>query len=126
MVNKQLVKDSLGWGLVLWLVGYILGFVFFFVLPPALIGWGIMPIGVVITVWVLIRVKSQDFGHYFVLAIVWTVMAIVLDYLFIVQALKPTDGYYKLDVFVYYTFTFALPLIVYGWKKTQARRSENV
>ncbi len=125
-MNKQLVKDSLGWGFLLWLVGYILGFVFFFAVPPSLIGWVIMPIGVIITVWVLFKIKSQNFEHYLILAIVWAVMAIVLDYLFIVQVLKPVDGYYKLDVYVYYALTFALPLVVYAWKNLQIRGGKSV
>ncbi len=127
MMNKQLVKDSLGWGFLLWLVGYILGFVLFFAVPPSLIGWVIMPIGVIITLWVLFnKIKSQDFRHYLILAIAWTVIAVVFDFLFIVQALKPTDGYYKLDVYVYYALTCALPLIVYGWKNSQFRGGRNV
>jgi len=36
---KLLVKDSLGWGFLLWLVGYILGIALFFVIPSDLIGW---------------------------------------------------------------------------------------
>ena len=117
-MNKQLAKDSLGWGFVLWLIGYILGFALFFALPPSLLGWVIMPIGTIITLWVLFRkVKCEDFSHYLILAVVWTVIAIVFDYLFLVKALKPADGYYKLDVYVYYTLTFSLPLVVYWWKK---------
>ncbi len=54
-MNKQLAKDSLGWGFVLWLIGYILGIVLFFALPPSLIGWAILPIGVMITFWVLFK-----------------------------------------------------------------------
>jgi uncharacterized membrane protein len=117
-MNKQLIKDLLGWGIVLWLIGYILGFAFFFILPPPLIGWVIMPIGVVITFWVLLnKVKSEDFGYYLIIAIFWTVMAVILDYLFIVKALNPVDGYYKPDVYLYYALTFIIPLIVGWWKK---------
>jgi len=29
MMSKQLLKDSLGWGLILWFIGYIMGIVFF-------------------------------------------------------------------------------------------------
>ena len=117
-MNKQLIKDALGWGIGLWLIGYILGFAFFFILPPALLGWIIMPIGAVITIWVLIKkVKSQDFRYYLILAIFWMAIAIVFDYLFIVKALKPADGYYKLDVYLYYILTFIIPLIVGWWKK---------
>ncbi len=120
MINKQLVKDSLGWGFVLWLIGYILGFVFFFALPPSLIGWVILPIGVIITFWVLFKkVKGENFRHYLILAVLWTAIAVIFDYLFIVKALNPADGYYKLDVYIYYALTFALPLIVYWWKKSR-------
>lgn len=119
-MDKQLAKDALGWGFVLWLIGYILGFALFFVIPPALIGWVILPIGIVITLWVLFkRVKSENFRHYLVLAIVWTVIAVVFDYVFIVKALEPADGYYKLDVYIYYVLTFALPLFAYWWKRNQ-------
>ena len=52
-MNKQFLKDSLGWEFVLWLVGYVLGIILFFVLPTSLIGWVITPIGVIITFWVL-------------------------------------------------------------------------
>lgn len=120
MLNKQLVKESFGWGFVLWFIGYILGFVLFFALPPSLIGWVIMPIGIMITFWVLFKkVKSENLRHYLILAVIWTVIAVVLDYLFIVKLLKPADGYYKLDVYFYYVLTFALPLIVYRWKNSK-------
>ncbi len=119
-MNKQLLKDSLGWGFVLWLIGYVLGIVLFFVLPPSLLGWVIMPIGVIITLWVLLRrVKSDARQYYVVLAVVWTVMAVAFDYLFIVQALHPADGYYKLDVYLYYALTFIIPVIVGWWKGTR-------
>ena len=50
-MNRQLLKDSFGWGFILWLIGYVLGIVLFFVLPSSLIRWVIMPIGLVITLW---------------------------------------------------------------------------
>ncbi|HWR57330.1 MAG TPA: hypothetical protein VN328_00455 [Thermodesulfovibrionales bacterium] len=121
MIDKQLAKKSLGWGFILWLIGYILGIVLFFAVPVSLIGWFILPIGVVITVWVLFkRVESTDFRHYLVLAVVWTLIAVAFDYLFVVKVLQPADGYYKLDVYVYYALTFALPLIAYWRKKSNA------
>ena len=118
-MNKQLLKDSLGWGFILWLIGYLLGFVFFFVLPTSLIGWAIMPIGLAITLWVLLKkVNSESFEYFLILAVIWTAIAVAFDYLFIVKTLKPADGYYKLDVYLYYTLTFISPLIV-GWLKKQ-------
>ncbi|MGA9099670.1 MAG: hypothetical protein WB392_12145 [Methanotrichaceae archaeon] len=117
-MNKQLLKDSLGWGIALWLIGYSLGFIFFFVLPVSMIGWAIMSIILVITFWVLLKkVNENAFGYYCILAVIWTVIAVVFDYLFIVKALNPADGYYKLDVYLYYALTFLSPFIIGWWKK---------
>jgi uncharacterized membrane protein len=122
MNNKQLLKDTIGWGFILWLIGYILGILLFFVLPASLIGWVITPIGVIITLWVLVKkVKSEDFPYYLWLAIAWTVIAVVCDYFLIVKAFKPADGYYKPDVYLYYALTFIMPLIVGWWKKSKLK-----
>jgi hypothetical protein len=117
-MNKQLLKDSLGWGFILWLIGYVLGIILFFVLPASSIGWFILPVGLIITLWVLLKkIKGGTLQYYLMLAAVWTVIAIVLDYLLIVKALNPADGYYKLDVYLYYALTFIIPIII-GWWKT--------
>jgi hypothetical protein len=120
-MNRQLLKDSFGWGFVLWVIGYLLGIVLFFVVPAPLIGWVIMPIGLVITLWVLMKkVKLNLLQHFVILAGVWTVIAVVLDYVFIVTAFSPPDGYYKLDVYLYYVLAFTTPLAVGCWKKSRA------
>jgi hypothetical protein len=116
-MTKHLLKDALGWGVALWLIGYALGFILFAVVPPSMIGWVIMPIGIILTLWVLIKkVNGNSFRYYLIVAIAWTAIAVAFDYLFLVKALKPADGYYKLDVYLYYALTFALPPIV-GWRK---------
>jgi len=116
-MTKQFLKDSLGWGFMLWLIGYALGILFFAVVPPAMIGYVISPIGIVITLWVLLKkIKSDSIKYYLYLAIIWTLIAIVCDYLFLVKVFRPADGYYKLDVYLYYVVTFILPLAV-GWYK---------
>ena len=116
-MNKQLIRDALGWGIALWVIGYALGFAFFFVLPPLLIGWAILPIGVIITFWVLLKkVRSEAFRYYIALAVTWTVIAMAFDYLFLVRLLNPVDGYYKPDVYLYYLLTFLMPLIAGWWK----------
>ncbi|MFA6105368.1 MAG: hypothetical protein WC725_02085 [Patescibacteria group bacterium] len=114
---KQFYKDALGWGFVLWLFGYILGFVFFALVPANLLGWVIMPFGIVFALWVLFKkIKGESLKYYLKLAVVWTMLAIVLDYIFLVKMLKPADGYYKLDVYLYYVITFLLP-IIFGLRK---------
>jgi hypothetical protein len=118
---KQLYKDALGWGFILWFIGYLLGIILFTVVPISVIGWIIMPMGTIITIWVLLKkVKADSFQYYAFLAVIWALIAVVFDYFFLVKVFKPEDGYYKLDVYLYYTLTFILPLIV-CWRKTNQR-----
>jgi len=118
-MNKQLLKDGVGWGVGLWLIGYALGIALFPVAPANVLGWIIMPIGIVITLWVLFKkVRGESLGYYAKVAVIWTLIAIIFDYLFLVQVFHPADGYYKLDVYLYYVLTFVLPLLV-GSRKTR-------
>ena len=119
-MNRNLLLDALGWGFLLWFIGYVLGIILFMIVPLALVGWIIMPIGTLLTVWVLFKkVKGKTLGYYLFLALSWTLIAIVFDYFFLVRVFKPADGYYKLDVYLYYALTFVLPLFV-GWRKHQS------
>jgi len=43
---------------------------------------------------------GESFQYYVLLAVVWTLIAIVFDYLFLVKVFKSADGYYKLDVYL--------------------------
>ena len=114
---KTFLKDALGWGVGLWAFGYILGVILVFVVPNGWVGWVIMPFGIAATLWVLItQIKADNLNHYAVIAVVWTILAIVLDYFLLVRLFHPADGYYKIDVYLYYLLTFALPLAVGWWK----------
>ena len=120
---KQILKDFLFWGITLWLVGYLLGIIFFLVLPSALIGWVIMPIGLTLMLWILFKkIKNQTLQYYFLIAIFWTVIAILLDYLFLVKLFKPTQ-YYKIDVYIYYFLTFLIPISAGVYKNIQLKKS---
>ena len=114
---KRFLKDAFGWGTLLWLIGYILGFILFFIVPPAMIGWAITPIGVAVTLWVLLKkVKGDTLKYYSAISAVWTALAVILDYFLLVRLLNPADGYYKPDVYLYYILTFLLPICVGWWK----------
>lgn len=120
---KQFFKDAFFWGFLVWLIGYGLGIVFFTIVPHNLIGWFVMPIGILISLFVLIKkVKGNTLRYYLGIAIIWTVIAIVCDYFFLVRAFKTTNTYYKFDVYLYYSLTFTLPLIV-GWKNRFTARA---
>lgn len=121
-MTKQFYKDAFGWGFILWLIGYTLGIALFKVVPPSLLGWVIMPIGTIITLWVLLKkVKADSFQYYTLLAIIWALIAIIFDYFFLVRIFKPVGGYYKLDVYLYYALTFVLPFLV-GWRKRAVQK----
>jgi len=119
-MDRRFAKELLGWGVALWLIGYVLGIVLIAVVPTSLVGWVILPIGVAITCWVLVsRVRSEGLARYTLLGVAWTLIAIVFDYVFIVAAFHPADGYYKTDVYVYYALTFVLPVLIGWWKTTR-------
>lgn len=116
-MNTKLLKDGLGWGSALWFIGYVLGIALFPLVPPDKIGWYIMPAGVLITLWVLLKkIKNKSFRYYLWIAIIWALLAVIFDYLFLVLVFKPNDGYYKLDVYLYYLLTFLMPIAI-GFRK---------
>ena len=101
----------------LWFIGYVLGFVFFAFVPAGRIGWYVMPIGMLITIAVLWKkIPLASLHDALVLGAGWSIIAIVCDYLFLVLLLHPADGYYKLDVYLYYIITLALPVVVWRVK----------
>lgn len=124
MDKKKIFLNTIWWGFLLWLFGYALGFLFFAFIPKGVIGWYIMPFGIIATLWVLFKkIKRESFGCYVGLAVLWTIIAVALDYVLIVRLLNASD-YYKLDVYVYYLLTFVLPVIV-GWYKINQAKKNN-
>jgi len=70
-----------------------------------------MPIGLLITCFALWRWVQIDYlRRAAMLGVVWGLIAVALDYLFIVKLLNPSDGYYKLDVYLYYASAVLLPI----------------
>lgn len=115
--QAKILLNTLYWGILLWLFGYVLGFIFFALVPKDQIGFYILPLGTAVTLWVLFKkIRRESFFCYIGLGVVWTVIALALDYIFIVRLLR-SSGYYKTDV--YYALTFLLPIIV-GWYKRKA------
>jgi hypothetical protein len=107
---KNWIKDAVGLGTLLWLFGYVASLILFFTPLVNNMGWIISaifaPVTIVIT-WLWFRARGLPLLYFVKVGIVWTVIAIVLDYLFIVQLFQAT--YYETDVFVYYALTFLIP-----------------
>jgi len=107
----QTLKDTAGLGAFFWLIGYVLSLVLYFVVPLTVMGWIIFcvltPLMVLVTIrW--FRGRTLPLSYYAVLAIAWTLIAVVCDYLFIVL-LFGAQGYYHASVLAYYAVTFLVP-----------------
>lgn len=121
--SNSFIRNTFGWGFLLWLIGYLLGFVFYALVPPAHIGWYVMPLGIMITCFVLWKwVRVDELREAVLLGLGWSAIAIVCDYVFIVKLLNPPDGYYKLDIYLYYLLTFLLPIAA-AWLRRGASQS---
>jgi hypothetical protein len=120
--KKKIILNTLFWGFILWLFGYVLGIIFFAFIPKEVMGWYIMPFGLAATLWVLLKkIKRESFTCYVGLGVIWTIMAIVLDYFFLVKLFKAVD-YYKIDVYIYYFLTLFLPIIVGLYKFNKIKK----
>jgi FtsH-binding integral membrane protein len=108
---KEWLKDTVGLGIVLWLIGYLASMALFLSPFAGIMGWIITavftPVTIVITWW-WFRARDLPLAYYAGVGIVWTVIAVVLDYLFIVLLFQAT--YYAPDVFLYYALTFLIPV----------------
>ena len=119
---QQLIKDTAGLGVALWLIGYLASLVLFFSPYAGAMGWILLvvctPVTIAIT-WLWFRKRENLSLEYFAaVGVSWVVIAIVLDYLFIVLLFNAV--YYGIDVFVYYTVTFLIPVGV-GFYLDQCR-----
>jgi hypothetical protein len=108
---KQWIKDTIGLGTGLWLFGYLASLLLFFSPFADIMGWIITAVFTPITIalaWWWFRARDLPLTYYVVVGVAWTMIAIVLDYLFIVRLFQTT--YYEIDVFVYYALTFLIPV----------------
>ena len=124
---KRKLPGTIGWGLILWLIGYALSMVLFALVPVSLIGWLVSIPLIPLTAWIAYqRLRNLDASlpYFLIVAACWLASALLLDYIFIVRLFNVT-GYYDLDVGMYYVLTFVIPLVVglrYGQTRTTRGR----
>ena len=109
---NQWIKDTAGLGTVLWLIGYLASLALFFSPFAGYMGWVLIaiftPVTIVIAWWWFRQRERLPLGYYAGVGFAWVLIAVVLDYLFIVLLFQAT--YYGPDVFVYYALTFLIPV----------------
>ncbi len=126
---KEWIKDTAGLGTFLWLIGYLASLVLFFTPLAGIMGWIMIAIFTPVTIgitWWWFSERDLPFPYYPGVGLAWTLIAVVLDYLFIVLLFQAT--YYEVDVYLYYALTFLIPVAVgvylagTGGKKVAAQR----
>ena len=109
---KQIIKDTAGLGTALWLIGYLASLVLFMSPYAGIMGWILLivftPVTIAIVFWWFRKREGLPLKYFAEVGIAWVIIAIVLDYLFIVLLFQAT--YYGIDVFIYYTVTFLIPV----------------
>jgi hypothetical protein len=109
---KQWIKDYAGLGTGLWLIGYLASLALFFSPYAGIMGWILLaiftPVTVAITWWWFRQWEGLSLQYFAGVGVAWMLIAVVLDYLFIVLLFQAT--YYGPDVFVYYAVTFLIPV----------------
>jgi len=110
------IRDTAGLGTLLWLIGYLASMALFFSPLSYSLGWIILAAFTPFTAWVAwwwFRPKGpRPLQYYAEVGAAWALVAVVLDYLFIVLLFRAS--YYAPDVFLYYALMFLVPVGV-GW-----------
>ncbi len=112
-MQQQVLKDTLGLGTFFWLAGYLASLVLFFSPIASSTGWILLVVFTPFTLWVTwwwFRQRVRlPLTYYAGVGIIWLLIAVVLDYLFIVLLFNAI-GYYMPDVLLYYALMFLIPV----------------
>ena len=110
---QQILKDIAGPGIFFWLIGYLAGILLFFTPFAGSMGWIILviftPFTIAVTWWWFRPREQLSLQYYAGVGIAWMLIAVVLDYLFIVLLFRAV-AYYAPDVFLYYALMFLIPV----------------
>ncbi len=108
-------RDIAGPGILFWLIGYLAGIVLFFTPFRSSMGWilfvAFTPFTIVVTWWWFRKRTNLPLRYFLGVGIAWMLIAVVLDYLFIVL-LFGTPSYYALHVLLYYAMMVLIPVVV--------------
>lgn len=121
--TRNKLIDTLGLGFLIWLIGFIASIILWGFISHDILGWVLFVIFIPLMLYMPYRRfkgRKEAAGYYFLVGLVWLIIAVVFDYIFIMKLFNAQD-YYKPDVFVYYTVTFLMPFLI-GLKYGTAKR----
>ena len=107
------LEDTAGPGIFFWLIGYLASLVLYFTPFFSSTGWILLviftPFTIGVTWWWFRERERLSLLYYAGVGVAWTLLAVVLDYLFIVLLFSAV-GYYAPDVLLYYALMFLIPV----------------
>ncbi len=129
-MNQKLV-DTIGFGFLLWLIGYFMGF-FIITIPgypeimtiPVILTAFSLAVALVTAAFTYVRFRKRrevSWLYAFLVGITWTILAIVLDFIFIVLLFN-APSYYRPHIFTYYAITLVVPSAVAKYSSRQFSR----
>jgi len=129
-MNQELV-DTIGFGFLLWLIGYFMGF-FIITIPgypeimtiPVILTAFSLAVALVTAAFAYVRFRKRrevSWLYAFLVGIAWTTLAIVLDFIFIVLLFN-APSYYRPHIFIYYAITLVVPSAVSKYSSRQFSR----
>jgi hypothetical protein len=121
---RDTLKDTLGLGTLLWLIGYLASMALYFSPLSYTLGWVILVIFTPFTIWITwwwFKARALSISWYAGVGISWTAIAVMLDYIFIVLLFHSPD-YYAMDVFICYALMFFIPVGVGAYLRHAGRR----
>lgn len=116
-MSKQRFIETIGWGTALWFLGFAFSMMLFPFIPVKFLG---LPVLAIMAFFIfaagmkVFKEKKATLMYALTVAFSWLLLVIVLDYFVLVKTFN-IENYYDIDLIVYYTVTFILPLI--AWKK---------
>ena len=114
---KQFLLDSVGLGVLFWVISYILVLILFSTPLSGIMGWLLFVFTTPLIAWwtydYFLHLPPRPLPYFLIIAVVWTAIAVLLDLLFIILLFQPEE-YYQAEVFAYYAETFLIPVGV-GW-----------
>jgi hypothetical protein len=105
--------DMLGWGFILWTIGFVMGMALFVIVPESMIGYYILPVMLPLTFivsYTRLKNRSAPTSYYLLIGLSWVAVAVILDYILLVRAFN-VQNYYDADVLLYYVLAFAIPVL---------------
>jgi len=111
------LKDTIALGVLLWVIGHAILMGLYYSPFASSMSWIIIvvstPLAILYTWWWFKERDHHHLSYYVIMGLVWVLIALVLDYLFIVFLFGITN-YYSPDVLLYYALIFLVPVGV-GW-----------